>query len=262
MSERYSRQIIIPQIGIEGQKKISRSSVFVAGVGGLGSPILTYLAAAGVGRLGFIDDDIVAVSNLNRQFLHNAADTGRAKTESAKEKLSALNDTIEINAVCERLTQENAADIFSGYDIVLGAVDSFDARFIINKACVSLCIPYIDGGINGFSGCVMFSSPPDTPCFNCVFPVKSAKKEAAGALGTTAGITGTIEANTALLYMLGLPIPLENKLLIYNGLTTGIEYIDIKRNEKCETCGIKQERADTSVFEHHQNNKKEIRKRK
>ena len=243
MEGRYSRQISIKEIGAEGQEKLSRSSVFVAGAGGLGSPILTYLAAAGIGRLGFIDYDTVDVSNLNRQFLHNTGDIGITKKESAEKKLRALNDKIEINSHNGRLTEDNAHKFFSGYDIVLGAVDSFETRFIINKACVSLSLPYIDGGINGFSGCIVFSNPPQTPCLNCIFPVTAqltqhAKKETHGVLGTTAGVIGTIEANIALLYLLDLPNPVNNKILIYDGLTAVIDHIEIKKNDECSVCGI------------------------
>ena len=236
MEDRYSRQILINQIGSEGQEKLKSSSVFVVGAGGLGSPVLTYLAAAGVGRIGFIDSDTVALSNLNRQFLHNCGDIGRLKTDSAKEKLLSLNSEIEILAFSEHLTDINAKNIFKGYDIVLGAVDSFDARFVINRACVSLNVPYIDGGINGFSGCVLFSNPPYTPCLNCVFPEISAKKESIGVLGVTAGVIGTMEANIAILRLLGLPNPVENKLLLYDGLRISFDYIEIQRNESCPVC--------------------------
>jgi len=241
IKERYSRQIIIKEIGHDGQKKLAQSSVFVAGAGGLGSPILTYLAAAGAGRIGFLDNDTVSENNLNRQFLHNKNNIGSLKTNSAKEKLSALNDSIEIIAHNERLDENNAAAFFTGYDIILGAVDSFETRFIINKACVSLSLPYIDGGINGFSGCVMFSNPPHTPCLHCVFPdnVQRSAKKTPGVLGATAGIIGTIEANIALLHLLGLPNPLKNKLLIYNGLNMSFDHIEIIRNDKCKVCGNK-----------------------
>jgi adenylyltransferase/sulfurtransferase len=241
LEDRYSRQIIIKEIGHDGQKKLSQSSVFVAGAGGLGSPILTYLTAAGAGRIGFIDSDTVAESNLNRQFLHNVNNIGGLKTNSAKEKLSALNDKIEIIAYNERLNEKNAAAFFSGYDIILGAVDSFETRFIINKACVSLSLPYIDGGINGFSGCVMFSNPPYTPCLNCVFPqpARRNEKKITGVLGITAGIIGTIEANTALLHLLGLPNPLKNKLLIYDGLNMSFDHVEILKNDDCKVCGNK-----------------------
>ena len=236
MNERYSRQILIHQIGSEGQKKLGSASVFVVGAGGLGSPALTYLAAAGVGRVGLLDSDTVALSNLNRQFLHNSGDIGRAKADSAKEKLLALNDEIEINAYSERLTSQNAETFFKGYDIVLGAVDSFETRFIINRACFSLRIPYIDGGIKDFSGCVMFSNPPASPCLNCIFPETVTKKEAIGVLGVTAGVIGATEASVALQWLLGLPNPLKDRLLLYDGLRMCFDHIEIQRNEECPVC--------------------------
>ena len=236
MDDRYIRQILIPQIGSEGQKKLARSSVFVVGTGGLGSPVLTYLAASGVGRIGLIDSDTVAISNLNRQFLHHSCDIGRSKTDSAREKLSGLNNEIEIIPYHERLTDKNAQALFAGYDLIIGAVDSFETRFVINRACVSLRLPYIDCGINGFSGCVVFSHPPDTPCLGCVFSETADKKEAIGVLGTTAGLIGTIEANLALLWLLGLPNPAKNKLILYDGLSLSIDRIEIKRNEQCGVC--------------------------
>jgi len=236
MDNRYSRQTLIPQIGNDGQKKLAQSSVFVVGAGGLGSPALTCLAAAGIGRIGLTDPDTAALSNLNRQFLHNAGDIGRSKADSALEKLSRLNNEIKIKAFNERITDKNAQTIFAGYDIVIGAVDSFESRFVINRACVSLRIPYIDGGVNGFSGCVMFSYPPHTPCLNCIFPETAAKKNAVGVLGTTTGIIGTIEAHIALLWLLGLPNPLENKLLMYDGLRMDFDHVAIKRNDECQVC--------------------------
>jgi len=238
MNERYARQILIPQIGAQGQEKLSRASVLVVGAGGLGSPALTYLAAAGLGRLALVDSDTVALSNLNRQFLHTGRDIGRLKSDSAGEKLANLNDEIEIISSNEHLSDQNAKTIFAGYDIVLGAVDSFQTRFIINRACAALHIPYIDGGISGFSGCVLFSYPPETPCLQCVFPETAAKKEAVGVLGTTAGIIGSIEANLALLWLLGLPNPVENKLLLFDGLRMSLDLVDIKRNEGCKVCHL------------------------
>ena len=235
MDNRYSRQIIIPQIGNEGQEKLTQSSVLVVGAGGLGSPALTYLAAAGVGSLCVVDSDTVALSNLNRQFLHNINDIGKLKTESAIEKLSGLNDKIKINSYNERLTDNNAEKIFSGYDVILGAVDSFETRCVINKACVSLSLPYIDGGISGFSGCVLFSNPPDMPCLNCIFPQRTEKKETS-VLGTTAGVVGTIQANITLLCLLGLPNPIQNKLLLYDGMRMTVDHVEIKRSEKCTIC--------------------------
>ena len=237
MIDRYQRQILIDQIGREGQRKLADSSIVVIGTGGLGSPVLTYLAAAGVGRLGLIDGDVVAPSNLNRQFLHGENDIGRPKAYSAKEALTALNSEIEITAHAERLTEKNAAALLAGYDIAIGAVDSFSSRSIINKTCIALDIPYIDGGISGFSGCVVYSNPPDCACFNCVFPEKSTAKEAEGVLGTTAGMIGTVAANIALLELLGLKNPVRNKLFLYDGLRMSTSLIEILRSEACPVCG-------------------------
>jgi len=237
MNERYDRQILVDQIGSEGQRKLEQSSVIVVGAGGLGSPVLTYLTAAGVGRLGLIDMDTVAPSDLNRQFLYEEHDVSRPKAISAKEKLTAQNSTITICAYAERLTAQNANTLLTSYDIVLGAVDSFETRFLINTACTSLDIPYIDGGVNGFSGTVLYSHPPELPCLNCVFPTASMKKKPTGVLGTTAGAIGVAMANLALLELLGLPHPLKGKLFLYDGLRMRTELIDIQKNETCPICG-------------------------
>ncbi|MCL2443330.1 MAG: HesA/MoeB/ThiF family protein [Treponema sp.] len=238
MNNRYSRQLTIPQIGREGQEKLARASVLVAGAGGLGSPVLTYLTVAGVGRLGIIDSDTVALSNLNRQFLHNGSDINRVKVDSAKDKLTALNNEIKIDTYNEHLTDKNAGELLAGYDIIIGAVDSFETRFVINRASVSLGIPYIDGGINDFSGCVMFSNPPETPCLNCIFPEKTIREKTSGALGTIAGVIGTIEANIAILLLLGLPNPVKNKLLVYDGLRMSVDLVDVKRSSECLVCSV------------------------
>ena len=237
MTERYERQVLIAQIGIEGQRKLADSAVLVVGAGGLGSPALIYLAAAGVGRLGLIDADMVSGSNLNRQFLHGEADIGRSKAQSAKEALAAFNSEIVIEAHETRLTAENANALLAGYDIVVGAVDSLAARSAINRAAVSLGLPYIDGAIGGFSGSVLYSNPPETPCFNCIFPEKREKKKPIGVLGATAGMIGTASANIALLELLGLENPLRNKLFLYDGLRMQTDLIDIRRNERCPVCG-------------------------
>ncbi|MCL2441054.1 MAG: HesA/MoeB/ThiF family protein [Treponema sp.] len=245
MEDRYSRQLLIEQISGKGQEKLSKASVFVVGAGGLGSPALTYLAAAGIGRLGFIDSDTITLSNLNRQFLYCTGNIGQKKADSAKEKLVLFNDKIIINSYSDCLTSENAETFFNGYDIVLGAVDSLETRHIINKACLSLGLPYIDGGLNGFSGCIFYSNPcknkNNSPCLNCLYPEKSEKKETTGVLGTTAGIIGTMQANIAILLLLGLKNPLEGKLLIYDGIRMNTDLVDIKRNENCPVCGCKTE---------------------
>lgn len=237
MIDRFERQILLEQIGEAGQGRLAASSVMVVGAGGLGSPALTYLAAAGVGRLGLIDMDTVATSNLNRQFLHGEGDVGRSKAVSALESLQALNSEIEICAHDERLTVQNASTLLAGYDIVLGAVDSFETRFVINQACVPLGIPYIDGGINGFSGTVLYSHPPELPCLNCIFPTGSVNKKTTGVLGTTAGVIGVAMANLTLLRLLGLPNPLRGKLFLYDGLRMRTDLIEVQRSKACPVCG-------------------------
>ena len=236
MNERYARQILMDQIGPAGQQKLRESSAIVIGAGGLGSPALTYLAEAGVGLLGLVDADTVQLSNLNRQFLHGEADLGRPKAVSARETLTALSSAIKIRDYDLRLTAQNAAAVLAGYDLVLGAVDSFETRAVINAAAISLGVPYIDGGVNGFSGSVLYSHPPTGPCLNCVFPVSSGKQSPVGVLGTTAGAIGAMMANVALLHLLGLENPILGKLFLYDGLRMRTDLIDIRRNEGCLVC--------------------------
>ena len=225
------------KVGKEGQAKLQSAQVAVIGVGGLGSPVLTYLALAGVGRLALIDYDCVEMSNLNRQFLHGNKDIGVLKVDSAREKLMELNPQVEIIPLARKLTKENAKGLLMGYDLVMGALDSVETRFIVNEACVCLGIPYIDGGVKEFGGSVIFTNPPDTPCYNCVFPRKVGAKEVVGVLGITAGIIGALEADVALIHLLGLPNPLENKLLVVDGLRLSMNLVDIVADEKCEICG-------------------------
>ena len=236
INNRYTRQTMLKQIGSEGQEKLKRASVIVIGAGGLGAPALTYLAAAGVGHIGIVDSDTVSASNLNRQFLHNEADLKRPKAVSAKEKLEALNSEIRISAYEETLTDKNAKDILAGFDLVLGAVDTYETRFVINRASVELCLPYIDGGINGFYGCIIFSLPKKTPCLNCVFPNKKSDRQEGGVLGTTAGIIGTLEANLALLWLINQQNPIEKKLILYDGLKMSMDFVDIERDKNCPVC--------------------------
>lgn len=237
MDERYLRQTMLSRVGAEGQRRLARASVVVVGAGGLGSPALSYLAAAGVGRLALIDSDVVSESNLNRQILYGDADIGLGKADAARRRLASLNGDIEVMAISERLTDANAAAILAGYDLVLGCVDSFDTRFVVNRAAAALGAPYIDGGVNGFNGCVVFSDPPNTPCLSCVFPSGSKKTMPTGVLGATAGVVGAIQANLALLCLLGQRSPIENKLLMYDGLRMSIELVGIRRDEHCPICG-------------------------
>ena len=238
MNDRYIRQITLPQIGIEGQKKLAGSSVLVVGAGGLGSPALMYLAAAGTGKIGIVDHDVVEQSNLNRQILYGTCSLGHNKTGAAKEKLQDINNETVIISHNTRLTGENAAAIFKDYSLVLGAVDSFETRNIINKTCVSLDIPYIDAGINGFSGYVFYSFPPETPCLNCLFPGDANKKTGTGVFGPAAGVIGSMQAGMALGILLGLPNHAAGRLVFYDGMRFSIDHVEVQKNPECPVCNF------------------------
>jgi adenylyltransferase/sulfurtransferase len=237
MIDRYIRQTVLSRVGEEGQKKLAYAKVVVVGAGGLGSPILTYLVTAGVGRIKIIDSDIVSLSDLNRQFLYTEKDIERPKALAAMEALKALNGEIGIIGRSVYLTDENAATHLAGYDLILGAVDSFEARSVINRASIALNIPYIDGSVSGFTGLAMFSCPGITPCYNCVFPDKPKNVKATGVLGATAGTIGSMEANLALQWLLNGNNPIENRLLLYDGLKLSLSSINVKRDGNCPACG-------------------------
>jgi adenylyltransferase/sulfurtransferase len=237
MYDRYLRQTILSQVGEEGQKKLAHAKVAVVGAGGLGSPILAYLVAAGVGRIKIIDSDKVSLSDLNRQFLYAERDRDRSKAQAAMERLMKFNSEIGIIGRSVYLTDENAAIPLTGYDLILGAVDSLEARAVINRASIALNIPYIDGSVNGFNGCVMFSQPGITPCYNCVFPDRPKNTKVTGVLGAIAGIIGSIEASLAIQWLLSNHNPIENRLLMYDGSKFSLSSINIKRDENCPACG-------------------------
>lgn len=227
------------QIGEAGQARLKAGSVLVVGAGGLGSPALYYLAAAGVGRLGIVDVDTVEESNLNRQILHFTEDIGRIKPISAAEKLSRLDPSLILEPHIVKLDDSNACAYVENYDITIGAVDNFETRQILNRACVKLNKPYIDGGINGFRGNVMCVIPGVTPCYHCVYgELKREKKKRPDVLGATAGTIGAMEAMLAVrLLASGLKeVPLSG-IATFDGLAMKLERIDIARNENCPVCG-------------------------
>jgi len=170
MSDRYERQTILPEIGETGQKRLENSKAAVVGAGGLGSPVLYYLAAAGIRNIRIIDDDTVDITNLNRQFIHFENDLGREKPQSAKEKLYSFNKDVRVDAVHARISKTNAAELLAGFDIVVSCADNNEARHIQNAVCVKNKTPLVNGGVEGFNGYVMVILPGDTPCFECVFP--------------------------------------------------------------------------------------------
>lgn len=239
---RYSRHIILPEVGGEGQQKICAGKVLIIGTGGLGSPVAFYLAAAGVGKLGIIDDDVVDLSNLQRQILHSTNDVGRPKVESASEKLTALNPDVNVVTYHERLTSKNIMEIIKDYDVVVDGTDNFSTRFVTNDACVMAGKPFIHGGILRFAGQALTVIPGQGPCFRCIFheppPQGSVPScSQAGVLGVLAGTIGLIQATEVLKFLLGIGDLLVGRLLTYDGLDMKFREVSVKKNPSCPVCG-------------------------
>ncbi len=240
--ERYSRNIILQEVGIEGQQKIREASVLVIGAGGLGSPALLYLAAAGVGKLGVVDFDKVDLTNLQRQVIHFTPDVGKPKVISAKEKIEALNPDVEVKTYEELLTSENIREIIREYDFVIDGTDNFRSKFLINDACYFEKKPLSHGGILRFLGQTMTIIPDKTTCYRCVFNAPPPKNvvptcSQAGILGSVAGILGTIQATEALKYITGVGELLENTLLTFDAKTFNFRKVKFNKNENCRLCG-------------------------
>ena len=240
--ERYSRQIILKEIGGGGQKRLLDARVVIIGAGGLGSPAAYYLAAAGVGTIGIVDNDTVDLSNLQRQILHFTQDTGHLKTESAREKLAALNPDCNIILHTTRITAGNALDIIGNYDTVINGCDNFPTRYLINDACVISKTPLFEGAVIGFSGQVMTIIPGKTACYRCLYeepppPGLIPSCQEAGVLGTIPGVIGLIQATEAVKWFLGKGKLLTNRVLLYSALEMEFTELPLTRNEKCPVCG-------------------------
>ena len=234
-NEKYIRQIML--FGEEGQEKLKNAKVFVAGAGGLGSPVSTYLAVAGVGKIIIADFDSVDLSNLNRQFLHHEKDIGREKIKSAEEKLLSMNPEIKVETIREKITDENAGSIVPPCDLIIDALDNFDTRHVLNRLAVERNIPLIHGAVSGYRGQATTIIPGKTPCLCCIFP-SSFKKEVFPVLGTTPGVIGSIQANEAIKYLTGQGKLLENRLLLWDGLSCSFSELDVNKAENCPVCGI------------------------
>jgi len=235
--ERYARHLALPEIGEAGQEKLGKSRVLIIGTGGLGSPAAYYLAAAGIGTLGLMDSDVVELSNLQRQLLHFTPDVGRPKTESAGEKLRALNPDIHILAYPSRLTSENAPDILRDWDFIIDATDNFPSKILIADACHAAKKPYSHAGILRFFGQTMTVIPGKTACYRCVFdsPPEDPKTPQ-GPLGAVPGVIGAIQATEAIKYMLQLGDLLFNRLLTFDALKMKFREVPVKRNPDCRLC--------------------------
>lgn len=253
--KRYSRQIILPEVGGKKQSKLRDSSVLIIGAGGLGSPAAIYLAAAGIGKLGLVDDDKVDLSNLQRQTLHFTSDIGKMKTTSGKETVREINPEVEVETINEHLDQGNVFDILEGWDIVVDGSDNFPTKFLLNDACVLQGIPLSYGGVLQFTGMVTTILPKEGPCYRCLTPEAPPPGmiptcQEAGVLGVVPGIVGSIQANEALKYLLEIGDLLIGRLLIFDALETTLEEFEFKHNPECPLCGKRPSITDLSKVDY------------
>ena len=236
--ERYNRNILIEQVGEEGQKKLSRSKILVCGAGGLGSTVLTNLASVGIGTIGIIDNDVLELSNLNRQYIHKLDALGKSKVESAKKWINEFNPEITVNTYQTRLDKNNYQDIVKNYDFIMDCFDSFKSKFLLNKIAVETGKTLIHGGVTEFFGQVSVIVPGKTTCLNCILPKEDAYI-VKGVISPAVATIASIEAMEAVKYILKLGENLEDKLLSYNGLTMQFKTINIAKNPNCNLCSGK-----------------------
>jgi sulfur-carrier protein adenylyltransferase/sulfurtransferase len=239
---RYSRHLLIPEVGLDGQRKLKASSALIIGTGGLGSPVALYLAAAGVGRIGLVDYDTVDATNLQRQVIHGTDTVGMLKVESARQRMLDLNPDIRVDVYNEPFTSANAMQIARDYDVLIDGTDNFPTRYLTNDVCVMLGKPNVYGSIFRFDGQASVFYAKEGPCYRCLFPeppppglVPSCAE--GGVLGVLPGTIGTIQATEALKVLLGVGEPLIGKLLLYNALDMSFEFVKLKKNPNCRVCG-------------------------
>lgn len=243
---RYSRHLLIPEVGLEGQRKLKNASVLVVGSGGLGSPVTLYLAAAGVGRIGIIDYDVVDNSNLQRQVLHSTQAIGKLKVESARQRLTGLNPYIKVDAYNEVLTAENAERIAAGYDILVDGTDNFPTRYLLNDLAVFTGKPFVYASIFRFEGQVSVFDARIGPCYRCLFPTPPPPGSVpacgdAGVFGVLPGTVGTIQATEVIKLILGIGESLIGKLLLYDALSMSQQIVNLRKNPNCKVCGANPE---------------------
>ncbi len=251
---RYSRHLLIPEVGLEGQKKLKAASVLVIGTGGLGSPVSLYLAAAGVGRIGLVDYDVVDFSNLQRQVIHGTSRIGTLKVESARDRMLDLNPDIQVDIYNEPFTSENAMRIAADYDLIIDGTDNFPTRYLTNDVCVLLGKPNVYGSIFRFDGQVSVFYAKEGPCYRCLFPeppppglVPSCAE--GGVLGVLPGTIGSLQATEALKLILGIGDTLIGKLMLYNALDMTFEYVKLRKNPNCKICGPNPEVTELIDYE-------------
>ncbi|MCK5657637.1 MAG: molybdopterin-synthase adenylyltransferase MoeB [Deltaproteobacteria bacterium] len=251
---RYSRHIILPEVGGKGQKKLLSARILLVGMGGLGSPAVLYLAAAGVGTLGLVDFDVVELSNLQRQVIHTMEDLGKPKVKSAKETIEAINPDVTVHEYGQRATSEIITEIISDYDLVLDGCDNFPTRFLVNDACVLTGKTNLYGAVFRFEGQVSVFAPNQGPCYRCLIPempppgaVPSCQE--AGVLGVLPGIIGLIQATEAIKLIVGIGKPLIGRLLLFDALDMELREVKLQRNPDCPACG---ENADLTELRDYQ----------
>ncbi len=237
--QRYDRQIMIYGFGKAGQEKLKKAKVFLAGLGGLGSPAAIYLAAAGIGTLRIADHDKVELSNLNRQVLHWEENIGKGKAVSAADKLRKLNTSIKIETISETITEANVSKLVGDADLIVDAMDNLPTRYLLNKTAVAKGIPFFHGAVYGFEGRAMTVLPGKTACLNCLYHGATMPKEKFPVIGVTPAVIGCIQATEVIKYILGLGDLLTNRLLNYDGLQMKFSDFKIDRDPKCEVCGAK-----------------------
>jgi molybdopterin/thiamine biosynthesis adenylyltransferase/rhodanese-related sulfurtransferase len=243
---RYSRHLLIPEVGLEGQRKLKAASVLVIGTGGLGSPVALYLAAAGVGHIGLVDYDVVDFSNLQRQVIHGTSGLGELKVESARKRMLDINPDIQVDVYNEAFTSENAMRIAQDYDILIDGTDNFPTRYLVNDLCVLTGKANVYGSIFRFDGQVSVFDARYGPCYRCLFPeppppglVPSCAE--GGVLGVLPGTIGTLQATEALKLILGIGDPLIGRLMLYNALDMSFDFVNLRKNPNCKVCGANPE---------------------
>jgi adenylyltransferase/sulfurtransferase len=240
--QRYARHLIMPEVAMAGQKRLKAARVLCIGTGGLGSPLLLYLAAAGVGTLGLADFDVVDVSNLQRQILHFTSDVGRPKIASAEEKLKAINPDLAIRRHEHSVDSSNALELFAGYDVIVDGTDNFPTRYLVNDACVLLGKPNVYGSIFRFDGQATVFFPPDGPCYRCLYPEPPPPDlvpncAEGGVLGILPGLIGVVQATETVKLILGAGKPLIGRLLLYDALEMTFREMKVRKNPRCPICG-------------------------
>jgi adenylyltransferase/sulfurtransferase len=235
--ERYHRQMILPEWGEENQQKLKNATVFIAGIGGLGSPVAMYLAAAGIGNLRICDAGEPELSNLNRQILHSDADIGKKKVLSAQETLAKINPHVNVICLPEKIESTSIARLVGNAQMMIDCLDNFEARYVLNTYAVSQRLPFIHAGVYGTSGQLTFIHPPETPCLQCIFPNPPSAAGVFPVVGATPGVIGSLEAMEALKYFLGREGVLKNRLLIWEGDVATFDEIVLAKNPTCPVCG-------------------------